>query len=237
AASHRLKQFEAFVASTTERELRETRETFARLRKTFIDLKTTNDTTDETLKEIRIEHEAAADAIVAALAANGNRRKAVADALTSDTDLAADCPALVPVTPAADALAEQLEERVKTLRGSSTDETRKRMAAEAQELRARNLLAQHEQLVLNEIERKKKFAAYGLCIDDTKTQAITQKNKAVTRTAVTQKLKQSFQDELANLAFRHVEVELKEVGGAEGVLYHKLILTRAPGVELPKVVS
>lgn len=40
-----------------------------------------------------------------------------------------------------------------------------------------------------------------------------------------------------NLAFRHVEVELREAGGAEGVLYHKLILTRAPGVELPKVVS
>ncbi|MBL8527856.1 MAG: AAA family ATPase, partial [Burkholderiales bacterium] len=28
-----------------------------------------------------------------------------------------------------------------------------------------------------------------------------------------------------------------EAGGADGVLYHKLILTRAPGVELPKVVS
>lgn len=55
--------------------------------------------------------------------------------------------------------------------------------------------------------------------------------------AVTQKLKQSFQNELSNLAFRHVEVELKEAGGAEGVLYHKLVLTRAPGVELPKVVS
>lgn len=27
------------------------------------------------------------------------------------------------------------------------------------------------------------------------------------------------------------------MGGAEGVLYHKLLLTRAPGVELPKVVS
>jgi len=237
AATHRLKQFEAFVASTTERELRETRETFARLHKTFIDLKTTNETTDETLKEIRIEHEAVADAIVAALAVNENRRKAVADALTSDTELAADCPALVPVASEADALAQQLEERAKRLRGSSTDETRKRMTAEVQELRARKLLAQHEEVVLNEIERKKKFAAYGLCIDDTKTQAITQKSTAVTRTAVTQKLKQSFQNELVNLAFRHVEVELKEVGGAEGVLYHKLILTRAPGVELPNVVS
>lgn len=236
-ASHRLKQFEAFVASTTERELRNTREAFARLVKAFIDLKMTNEASDETLKEIRIEHEAVADAIVAALAANENRRKAIADALTSDTDLGTDCPALVSVGREADALAEQLEERVKTLRGSSSDETRTRMTAEAQELRARKLLAQHEQLVLNEIERKKKFAAYGLCIDDTKTKAITLKSTAVTRMAVTQTLKQSFQDELLNLAFRHVEVELEEVGGAEGVLYHKLILTRAPGVELPKVVS
>ena len=59
----------------------------------------------------------------------------------------------------------------------------------------------------------------------------------MTKTAVSQKLKQSFQDELAKLSFQHLEVELREVGGAEGVLYHKLVLTRAPSVELPRVVS
>jgi energy-coupling factor transporter ATP-binding protein EcfA2 len=178
-----------------------------------------------------------ADAISTALAGNENRRKAVALALTADTDLASDCPGLVSVAREADVLAEQLEERVKTLRGSATDETKKRMTAEVQELHARKLLAKHESIVLNEIERKKKIAAYELCLNDTKTQTITQKSTVLTRTAVTQKLKQSFQDELANLAFHQVEVELKEVGGTEGVLYHKLILARAPGVELPKVVS
>lgn len=50
-------------------------------------------------------------------------------------------------------------------------------------------------------------------------------------------MKASFQGELKALEFRHVEVELREVGGAEGVLYHKLVLQRAPGVDLPKVVS
>lgn len=111
------------------------------------------------------------------------------------------------------------------------------MTAEAQELHARKLLAQHESLVLNEIERKKKIAAYGLCINDTTTNAITHRSTAVTKTAVSKKLKQRFTDELSDLAFCHVGVELTEAGGAEGVLYHKLILTRAPGVELPKVVS
>lgn len=237
AAAHRLRQFETFVASTTERELRQVRETFARLRKSFTDLKTMNQAVDETLKEIRIEHEAVADAISAALAMHEDRRKAVILALAEDKDLAADYPALVSPSQGAEALAQQIEVRIKTLRTSATDETRKRMTAEAQELRARKLLAQHEPLVLNEIERKKKVAAYGLCVNDTTTNAITQKSTAVTKTAVSQKLKQSFKDELTNLAFRHVEVELKEAGGADGVLYHKLILTRAPGVELPKVVS
>ena len=237
AAGHRLRQFEAFVASTTERELRQVRETFTRLQNSFTDLKTTTEAIDETLKEPRIEQGAVADAITAALAMNESRRKAVVLALAEDKDLPADCPPLASVAREADALAEQIEVRVKTLLTSAIDETSKRVTAEAQELRARKLLAQHEPLVLSEIESKKKIAAYGLCINDTTTNAITQKSTAVTKTAVSQKLKQRFKEELTNLAFRHVEVELTEAGGAEGVLYHKLILTRAPGVELPRVVS
>jgi hypothetical protein len=237
AALHRLQQFEAFAASTTERELRQVRETFTRLSKGFTDLKTGTEAIDETLKEIRLEHETVADAITAALATNESRRKSVVLALTEDNVLAADCPALAASARDADALAVQIAERIKTLRTTAADETKERLTVEARELRARKLLAKHEKIVLDDIERKKKYAAYGLCIDETKTQAITQKSTAVTRTAVTQKLRTSFQSELQILAFRHVEVELKEVGGAEGVLYHKLVLTRAPGVELPRVVS
>jgi ABC-type polar amino acid transport system ATPase subunit len=236
-AGHRLQQFEAFVTSNTERELRQIRETFARLRKKFTDLRTGTEAIDESLKEIRIEHEAMADAISAAITTNEMRRKAVVLALTEDNDLAVDCRTLAVIAHEADGLAEQIAERIKTLRTGATEQTKKQLVAEVQELRARKMLAKHEQIVLDEVERKKKYAAYGLCIDETKTQAITQKSTSVTRTTVTQKLKKTFQDELRNLAFRHVEVELKEVGGAEGVLYHKLVLTRAPGVDLPSVVS
>jgi energy-coupling factor transporter ATP-binding protein EcfA2 len=237
AAAHRLKQFEEFVASTVERELRQIREAFTRQRKAFADLKTTTEAVDETLKEIRIEHEAVADAISAALGSNEKRRAAVLSALTEDKDLAVDCPTLASVTAEVEGLSAQIDERIKTLRTSANDQTRKGMTAEAQELRARKLLATHQQTVLDDIERRKKYAAYGLCLDDTKTQAITAKSTAVTKMVVSQKLKTSFQDELVNLSFRHVEVELKELGGADGVFYHKLVLTRAPGVELPKVVS
>lgn len=237
AAVRRLKQFEAFVASTTERELGQIRENFARLRKAFTELRTTTEAVGETLKEIRIDHEAVADAIAAAMAANESRRVAVVAALVDDKDLAADSPVLVSVVRDAEALAGEVQARIKTLRTSATDGTRKRMTAEAQELRARKLLATHKQIVLDDIERRKKCAAFGLCIEETKTQTITQKSSAVTKSVVSQRLKQSFRDELVNLSFSHVEVELKELGGAEGVFYHKLIFTRAPSVDLPKVVS
>jgi hypothetical protein len=54
-----------------------------------------------------------------------------------------------------DALAEQIESRVRTLRSGATDEIRKHMTAEARELSARKLLAKHDQTVLDDIERKK----------------------------------------------------------------------------------
>ncbi len=237
AAAHRLKRFEEFVASTVERELRQIRDTFTQRRKALAELKTTTEAVDETLKEIRIEHEAVADAISAALTSNEKRRTAILFALTEDKDLVADCPAILSVTARAEELSAQIDERIKTLRTSANDQTIKSITAEAQELRARKLLAAHQQTILDDIDRRKKYAAYSLCINDTKTQAITAQSTAVTKANISQKLKSSFYDELVNLSFRHVEVELKEVGGADGVFYHKLILTRAPGVELPKVVS
>ena len=236
-ARHRLQHFEAYVTSTIEKELRQFRDTYERLCKKLTELKVTTESIEETLDEIRIEQEADADAIVAALATAEGRRTAVAIALSEDRDLPSDCPALVDIASRADVLKGQISERVKTLRSNATEEIRKRLIVEERELRARKLLVQHKQIVLDEIDRKRKIAAYVVCIGDTKTHMITKKSTAVTRQAVTQKIKQSFQDELSNLDFRHAEVELREVGGAEGVLYHKLVLRRAPGVELPKVVS
>jgi hypothetical protein len=160
AASHRLEQFEAFVSSTTEKELRELRQSFAQLRKTFTDVRMTEAKYD-VLGEIRIEHEALADAIATAIDTNENRREAVALALTENKDLADNCPDLVCIAHEAYALAEQLQSRIKTLRDNTTDEILIPMSAEARELRARKLLAKYQQIVLDEIERKKKYAAYG----------------------------------------------------------------------------
>ena len=236
-AAHRLKQFQTFVASTTESELRKMRHKYSHLKKELHEFQIKNETIEETIEEIRIEDEAIADAILSALETNENRRTKVVTALTEVQDISPDCPTLVSVSADVEALIVQVEERIKTLGSSAKEEEKKQMISEIQELRARKLLAENQQLVLNEVERKKKVAAYELCLNDTKTHSITQKSTSVTKSSVTRKLKESFNEELGNLSFNHVEVELSEAGGTEGVLYHKLILTRAPGVELPRVVS
>ena len=191
----------------------------------------------ETLAEIPIEHEALSETIVAALEAAENRRRAIDLALREDRELDEDCPDLKPVAADIDALATQLSERAVALQANANPESQKNMIEEAQELRARKVLAQHEGIVLDEIERKLKHAAYELCLRETRTNAITKKSTLLTRKAVTEELREGFRRELPSLRFRHVEVELEEAGGADGVLYHRLVLARAPGVELPKVVS
>src|SRR5262249_31369377 len=96
-ARHRMNQFEAFVASTTERELRKLRETFAQRRNTFTDLRTTSEAIDDALRETCLEDEAFAEEIAAALATNEKRRNAIVIALSEDKELGADCPDLTSV--------------------------------------------------------------------------------------------------------------------------------------------
>ena len=237
AAAHRLRQFEEFITSTTERELRQIRDEFARRRNAFTSLKTTTDAIEETIKELLLEHASKADIISSVIAQSEKRRATVVAALTEDSNLPQDCAALASASSEVQSIAVEIDARIKSLRESANTEARKKMADEAQELRARVALGKHEQTILDEIENKKKIAAYGQCIDETKPTAITAKSSQVTKAVVSVRLKESFKNELKNLEFNHVEVELKEVGGAEGVFYHKLILTRNPGVEVPKIVS
>lgn len=236
SARQRLRHFETFVTSTTERELREVKAKFGGLQGRLTDLRTSNAPAEETIREIRIDSESLAEKFSQFLDASEKRRQAVLEALTFG-HAGLDSSAVPSVLQDAIALAEQLDQRAQTLRSSFNQEQKKSMTAEVQELRARVLLSKHEAAVLGEIEKKKKLAAYQLCLNDTRTQAITQKSTALTKTVVTQKLKTTFQQELNRLGFKHVEVELKDIGGEHGILYHKLMLTRAPGVELPRVVS
>ena len=132
---------------------------------------------------------------------------------------------------------ENLGDRARELREVNQPEAISKLRRELSELEARQLLADHLSDVLEAIERKKKIAAYQLCVEETRTNAITLKSSKVTRRAVTEQLTKSFAEELVALKFRHVEVQMVDAGGSRGALYHRLQLRRAPGTEVAKVVS
>ncbi|MBK9105110.1 MAG: AAA family ATPase [Saprospiraceae bacterium] len=237
SAKQRLKQLKTYVISTTERELHQLRERYTGLKKTFTDLSAFPESIKEILNEISIEDEPIATEMKSALQLWEARQDSIIKALSEHTEEELTLTEIQVSYSRVFGLVEQIESRIKTLQSTSQATVLKQMQGELSELKARKILSLSVDLVINEIERLKKLAAYNLCIDETKTQAITQQSSIITKKVVSQRLKDGFQTELRNLRFRHIEVELKEMGGSEGVFYHKLVLTRAQNIDLPKVVS
>ena len=93
-AGHRLRQFEAFVVSTTERELSERSSVFDGKRRALLELVVSTDATNEAIKELRIEHDDLAAAVDAATLSLEARRKAITAALARGAPLPGRCASL-----------------------------------------------------------------------------------------------------------------------------------------------
>lgn len=111
------------------------------------------------------------------------------------------------------------------------------LSAELSELESRALLADRITMILEEIERKKRLAAYRQCIDDTSTTHITRKSTELTEGLVTEQLRNTFQNELKQLDFKHLAIEIQTAGGARGALFHRLAFSSAPSVGVMDVLS
>ena len=133
-------------------------------------------------------------------------------------------------------LSEGLRERATQLQTSVSSLS----AAEQTELaglESRVALRDNIDIVLAEINRKRRLAAYGQCVKETSTLHITKKSTELTKLLVTDQLRQTFQSELEKIEFSHLSVEVQAAGGSKGALFHKLIFSNAPGVKVTDVLS
>ncbi len=233
----RLRGFHDFLNSEVQRERDEASGQYERLRTQLSELLLADEATNEALDELQLEDSGLADAARGCLEAAQHRRVTVMNALTDDSSSSSDLPEFSAEPEALRRHAETLRARATELLGANRSALTGQVETQLRELEGRKVLAQHREAVLAEIERKKRLAAYQLCLDETKTTAITRKSSEVTKLAVTEQLAKSFKQELQALRFQHVEVEMVAAGGSRGALYHKLQLRRAPGVSVPKVVS
>ncbi len=233
----RLRQFQEFLSSTVQGEHDRAVAVYREGHSQITELPVLDEPATEALDELRLDDSGLAQAVHECLDVAATRReelnKALSDNLPCPPNLAIQSSNVQNLTN----YVENLRDRAKELRAANQPEAISKLTDELNELEARQRLADNLDNVLQEIERKKKIAAYQLCVDETRTNAITRKSSDVTKRAVTEQLTKSFAEELDSLKFHHTEVQMVDAGGSRGALYHKLQLRRAPGVEVSKVVS
>lgn len=133
-------------------------------------------------------------------------------------------------------MAKAFRERAEKLRSDGGGLSEQEVG-ERKELQARNLLKEGLPVVLAEIERKKKVAAYGLCLSDVGTAALTRKSTDLTKRLITEELKKTFQGELLKLKFQDLPLEIQDAGGSKGSLLHRIAFKGHPGVVPTTVLS
>lgn len=133
-------------------------------------------------------------------------------------------------------VAKQLKKRAANLEAQAAG-MKAEDRAELAELEGRATLREKLSVVLGEIERRKRLVVYSECLGDTTTTAVTRKSTELTKRLVTDQLRAGFAAELASLKFTHLAVEIRSAGGAKGALFHHLVFSNAPGVNVSSVLS
>ena len=233
----RLRQFQEFLNSAAQSEHDRAVSEYDEKHKCINEVSILDELAAEVLDELHLENPDLAEEVRSCLNAAMTRREKVNKALTEDLPRFGNLPTWSLDVGIMTHYIENLKIRTRELREVDRPETIRKLSKEFSELEARQLLADNESKVLEAIERKKRIAAYELCVGETRTNTITRKSSEVTRRAVTEQLTKSFSEELDELDFHHVEIQMVAAGGSRGALYHKLQLRRAPGTEVSKVVS
>ena len=237
SAVTRMDQFHEYVTSKAEQSHRVSKEVYDNKVTELKELAVAPRDVEESITAIAIDNEELAGTIREIIEKHSERKKATCESIETGHELPSDDYIKDSDESAIKQYIRDLTERVSTINAGNSEEALKALEEELIELGSRRILNEQIDDVIAEIDRQKRVAAYQLAINDTRTNGITQKSTSLTREVVTAQLHQTFKEELHGLGFKHIDVDLVEAGGAEGVLYHKLELAKAPGYKLPLVVS
>lgn len=230
-------RFEEFLKSSVKQDLEKARAEFKEQQQLLENLIIANQVIQEAIEELRIEEEPLAKSVDNCINEAQRIRAQALKALKENKPKPIRLLNYKQYSERVIGEAQALRARAEHLIRKRDKVTGETLLKELKELEARENLGRDLKIVIEEIERKKKLAAYELCIQDTSTHGITRKSTEITTLTVTQQLSKTFKNELEKLGFAHLEVELRPVGGTRGTLYHKLVLKRAESVDLPRVVS
>lgn len=117
-----------------------------------------------------------------------------------------------------------LETRAQALLADDESEERKRLRAELDELKDRQWLSGIESDVLAEIERLKAIAKLDAALKDTRQNAITSKNTALSEALITERLRARFAQEIDHLKLAGLAIELSQASSQNGIARFRISL-------------
>jgi hypothetical protein len=234
-AASRLKHFLEYACSNAQADVRKSEAAFQAVLKPILKASVTRDDISLAIVELEADQPDTAETIRVFFKKATELQKAVNQIAIQDKG---PIPEHLPETPKEDldSIITALRERVSQLKKEDLS-MKPEVLKELRELESRETLGKNLEIVLNEIDRKKRLAAYQQCIEETNTLMITRKSTELTKRLVTDQLRATFQEELIKAEFDHLAIEIKSAGGARGALYHHLVFSNAPGVNVTDVLS
>jgi hypothetical protein len=231
-----MKRFESFIRDDTERQAQEAETSLDTSARILTEPAITLHPVAETLQEIKLHDLTLARAIRRALASARARRYAVPRRLAGN--LEAVIPAAAPF-PIAQISVLQADTRkyADALQNAASDDERKVLQAERQELADREILRAHLPAIKAEIARLRFIYFIDLCLADTTTNTITTLGNRIADQVLTPRLRDRFADEIINLAGRNVRVEMVRAGGQYGSPQYQVRLLAAPAANVVGVLS
>lgn len=149
-------------------------------------------------------------------------------------------PGVLPKSPSSilTTLSNALEAQAKTEESADDPKAREALQNECAELAAKDWLKTVKADIESQIARYKKLELLKLRLDDTKTNAITTKNSALTKELVSDAYCKRFADEVKELGVSTVEVKLEELKGSKGEKRFGIRLVGATsGIDIQEIVS
>lgn len=234
-AGDRLIRFEQYIKDDVAKIANEKRDGLASIRKKLesinLDILLDKDLCDE----INLHDNVLVQSIIDYQKSIDARKDWMLNALDShnwkDVDVLAESPRLK-----VRGLAVQKLTEARTFIKASNPELKKTLAAQYEELIARQQLQISLQAVLDLIERIKQVAGLDTCKKDLKTTPISNKSKDFASNAVTKELKTALDKEFANLGVGHIKTKLKEKN-IKGRMHHQLLLELPASKALDEILS
>jgi hypothetical protein len=238
-AKDRLRRFEKFVSDDTAQQAGEAAKAVEKALTNLNALTLDGEALKQQLDEIATVDAELDVQVRGSVTALAGRRLAIRNANDSGNWEFQLDGALVDVASPLNALNVRLTGDLTEIQRSANEEERKRLEGELANLRAREWLASVLGDVKDHLTRLADIRDLDRCIEDTKTNKVTTKSKALAKEYVTDQLRDAFATEIRKLeqGVRRLNVELAAASGEYGSSFYRIQLVGAHKADIGNVVS